>query len=357
MFHETRIHNVNIVSEHILPTPAEIRDKLPVSDAAQETVLRGRLTTEDILTRRDHRLLCVVGPCSIHDLKAARDYAVELNELAKEVSDTLFIVMRVYFEKPRTTVGWKGFINDPFLDDSFRIDEGLFLAREFLLQLAELGLPAGTEVLDPITPQYLAELISWSAIGARTTESQTHREIASGLSAPVGFKNGTNGSVEVAINALESASQAHHFLGITLQGQCAVFQTKGNPCAHIVLRGGTHPNYDSVSVADCEEKLRKAKLRENIMIDCSHGNSLKDYSKQAMVLRDVAAQIKNGNRSIIGMMLESNLAAGNQSLDLGLENLRYGVSITDGCMDWQTTATLLREVRSTLKDVLPNRLA
>ena len=278
------IFNVNIVSEELLPTPEEVCNDIPRSEQASETVIRGRTTIEKILSREDPRLLVVVGPCSIHDTEAARDYAKRLRKLADEVSDTMFLVMRVYFEKPRTTVGWKGLINDPHLDDSFKIDEGLRMARELLLEFAEMGLATGTEVLDPITPQYLIDLVSWSAIGARTTESQKHREISSGLSTAVGFKNGTDGSISVAINALKSVSHQHRFLGVTQDGRCAVFHTRGNQLGHVVLRGGNRPNYDSVNIALCEEKLREASLPVNIVVDCSHGNSLKDHALQPLVM-------------------------------------------------------------------------
>ncbi|MGB2788836.1 MAG: 3-deoxy-7-phosphoheptulonate synthase, partial [Dokdonella sp.] len=310
-----------------------------------------------ILDRQDPRLFVVVGPCSIHDVVAARDYAQRLKALADEVQDTLFLVMRVYFEKPRTTVGWKGLINDPRMDDTFRIDEGLQVARDLLLELAELGLPAGTEALDPIIPQYIHDLIAWTAIGARTTESQTHREIASGLSTPVGFKNGTNGSLEVAINALQSVASPHSFLGINQFGQSAVIRTLGNRYGHMVLRGGDRPNYDSVSIALCEKALRDKKLPVNIVVDCSHANSFKDPAMQPLVMRDCVHQIMEGNRSIVGVMIESNLGAGNQSIPTDRSQLKYGVSVTDACVDWATTETMLREAHAKLKGVLPARLA
>lgn len=349
-----KIYNVNIISEKLLPTPREVISAFPCSSRAEATVYQARLTIENILRRTDPRLLVIVGPCSIHDLQAASEYAENLATLSRKVSDTLFLVMRVYFEKPRTTIGWKGFINDPYLDDSFRIDEGLYKAREFLLKLAELGLPGGTETLDPITPQYLCDLISWSAIGARTTESQTHREIASGLSTPIGFKNGTDGSIEVAINALRSVQHSHHFLGITQDGRCAVFHTKGNRNAHIVLRGGSRPNYDSVSISLCERELEKAGLPVNIVVDCSHGNSLKDPTLQPLILQNVTNQIIEGNKSIVGVMLESNLAFGSQEISTPSQ-LRYGVSITDGCIDWATTEKTLLEAREALRTPLQAR--
>jgi 3-deoxy-7-phosphoheptulonate synthase len=353
-----QISNVNVVSQELLPTPEQVKAALAISKPAERTVVSGRETVCRILARRDPRLFLVVGPCSIHDVKAAKEYASRLKALADEVADTLVLIMRVYFEKPRTTVGWKGLINDPFMDDSFHIEKGLYLARELLLYLAEQGLPAATEALDPITPQYLSDLVTWSAIGARTTESQTHREMASGLSMPVGFKNGTDGSLGVAVNALKSVSQPHHFLGINQDGQCAVFRTGGNPHAHIVMRGGgQRPNYDSVSVAMCEQELARNGLKPNIVIDCSHGNSNKDPALQSLVAEDCAHQILEGNRSIVGLMLESHLHWGNQSIPKDLAQLKYGVSVTDGCMDWATTEKLLRSLRMKLKDVLTRRAA
>lgn len=350
-----KVFNVNIVSEKLLPTPREVCSSVQRTEKSDETVVRGRTTVKKILNREDPRLFVVVGPCSIHDLSAAKEYAKRLKDLAESVSDTMFLVMRVYFEKPRTTVGWKGFINDPDLDDSFHIEQGLYKARELLLELAELGLPTGTEVLDPITPQYLIDLVSWSAIGARTTESQKHREISSGLSTPVGFKNGTDGSIGVAINALKSVSHPHRFLGVTAEGQCAIFHTGGNEYAHIVLRGGEKPNYDSVSVALCEERLSDANLPANIVIDCSHGNSNKDHALQPLVMENCCNQIVNGNSSIVGFMLESNLCAGNQPITSDLSKLKHGVSVTDACMDWETTERLLLESHEKLKSVLSKR--
>jgi len=311
---------------------------------------------QNILAHTDHRLLVVVGPCSIHDVDAARDYARRLAGLAAELDEHLFIVMRAYFEKPRTTVGWKGLINDPHLDDSFCIAEGLEIARQLLLDIVELGVPLSTEALDPITPQYLHDLITWSAIGARTTESQTHREMASGLSSPIGFKNGTDGSLGVAINALQSVASPHRFLGISPSGQVSVIRTKGNPHAHIVLRGGTAgPNYDAASIAACEAALQSIGPFPNIMVDCSHANSSKDHNRQLVVARDVASQVLAGNRSIVGLMIESNLHAGNQKLGAG-KALRYGVSITDACIDWTATEDLLRELAESLGTTLRTRM-
>ena len=353
--HPNLINNVNVASQDVLLTPEEIKQRLPLSDDAEATVLNGRQTVQRILDRQDPRLFVVVGPCSIHDVAAARDYALRLKTLADEVQDTLLLIMRVYFEKPRTTVGWKGLINDPHMDDTFDIDQGLQVARGLLLELAELGLPAGTEALDPIIPQYIADLMTWTAIGARTTESQTHREIASGLSTPVGFKNATNGSLEVAINALQSAARSHSFLGINPQGQSAVIRTLGNHYGHIVLRGGDRPNYDSVSIALCEKALRDKKQPLNIVVDCSHANSFKDPAIQPLVMRDCVHQILEGNQSIVGLMVESNLGWGSQSIPADLSQLKYGVSVTDACVDWATTETMLREAHAKLKTVLPGR--
>jgi 3-deoxy-7-phosphoheptulonate synthase len=348
MFRTPQIDDLNVVSQVQLISPEALHDELPLSDAARRTVLAGRDTVKRILERADRRLFLVVGPCSIHDPAAALDYGRRLAALAREVEDTFFVVMRVYFEKPRTTVGWKGLINDPDLDDSFHIEKGLRIARKLLLQLNELGLACGTEALDPITPQYIADLISWSAIGARTTESQTHREMASGLSMPVGIKNGTDGNRAIAINALLSVSKPHAFLGIDPEGRCALTYTKGNRHAHIVLRGGAAPNYDTVSVALTEQELDRAGLARAIMIDCSHGNSGKDPVRQPLVFADVVHQIIEGNRSIVGAMIESNLEWGNQPL-AERSTLRYGVSITDACIDWPATEKSLREARAKLK--------
>ena len=347
---QERLQNINVVSSELLPTPEEIKRRYPLPPAAEEFVFRSRGAVRRILDREDPRLFVVVGPCSIHDPAAAREYARRLQAIARRVEQTLFVVMRVYFEKPRTTVGWKGLINDPDMDDSFHIEKGISLARELLLFLAEAGLPAATEALDPIMPQYLSELVTWTAIGARTTESQTHREMASGLSTPVGFKNGTDGSLAVAINALQSARHPHHFLGITQQGQSAVFRTRGNRYGHIVLRGGGgRPNYDSVSIALCERELEAAGLPGSLVVDCSHGNSNKDPALQALVAENVANQILEGNRSIVGLMLESNLNWGSQPIPSDLSELRYGVSVTDPCIDWETTEGLLRSLDERLR--------
>ncbi len=349
-------YGVNLISVETLISPAELKSHLPISEIALKTVVEGRNTVRAILENRDPRLFVVVGPCSIHDEKAALEYAHRLKELADRVSETFFLIMRVYFEKPRTTIGWKGYINDPYMDDSFKIQDGLFAARRLLLKCAEMGLPTGTEALDPITPAYLSDLITWAAIGARTTESQTHREMSSGLSMPVGFKNGTDGSIQVAIDALKTSLTPHNFLGINQQGQTSLVKTRGNPYGHIVLRGGSgRPNYDSVSVRLCEKSLEDAGLAPNMVIDCSHANSYKDHRLQPLVVTDVASQIANGNKSIVGLMLESHLNEGNQPLSKDPGQLRYGVSVTDKCMSWETTEKTLVEASNKLKTIIQDR--
>ncbi len=353
---DIQLENVNVLSQEVLITPEALKEEMPLSDGAAKTVSEGRQTINNILDGKDHRLFVVVGPCSIHDVRAAREYAERLRALSEELSDTLYLVMRVYFEKPRTTIGWKGLINDPHLDDSFDIEQGLHIGRRLLIDIAEMGLPAATEALDPISPQYLQDTISWSAIGARTTESQTHREMSSGLSMAIGFKNGTDGSLSVAVNALKSVSHPHSFLGINQKGNVAIIRTRGNRYGHVVLRGGGgKPNYDSVSVALCEQDLEKAGLRQAIMIDCSHANSNKDPALQPLVMQDIAHQIIEGNGSIIGLMVESNLNWGNQSIPENLADLKYGVSVTDACIDWATTEKTLRDMADKLRDVLPAR--
>ncbi len=348
--------NINLISQDVLITPAHLKSKLPASGQALQTIVEGRQAINNILDRKDPRLLVVVGPCSIHDTAAAMDYAGRLKSLAEEVKDTLLVVMRVYFEKPRTTTGWKGLINDPNLDDSFNIEEGLHIGRKLLLDIAELGLPTATEALDPISPQYLHDLISWSAIGARTTESQTHREMASGLSCAVGFKNGTDGSLTVAINALQSVSSSHHFLGINNDGQVAVIRTSGNPYAHVVLRGGGgKPNYDSVNVAMCEKELIEQKLSGNIMVDCSHANSNKNHELQPLVLENITNQILDGNQSIIGVMIESNIGEGNQKILPDHSKMTYGISVTDACIGWDKTLATLRMMAEKLNDAVNQR--
>ena len=352
---ENKTENLNVLAHEILPSPLTVKDTLPAAPEVAAAVLEARRCVRDILERRDHRLLVVVGPCSIHDTDAAIEYAGKLRQLARETSQSLYLVMRAYFEKPRTTVGWKGFINDPHLDDTFRIEEGIWRARKLLIDVTRMGMPLSTEALDPIMPQYLHDLITWSAIGARTTESQTHREMASGLSSIVGVKNGTDGSLAVAVNALRSMTKPHRFLGINPSGQVAVIHTRGNDLAHIVLRGGNAgTNYDRDSIAACEKSLREAGLPTNIMVDCSHANSNKDHRRQPAVARAVSRQIEDGNASIIGIMLESNLAEGGQSLS---DDLRYGVSITDACIGWECTESLLRELADRLSPALAQRAA
>ena len=350
------IDDVNIKSIQTLITPAELKADLPLSETASQTVLQGRATVRNILDGNDKRLFVVIGPCSIHDVKAANEYADRLKELSEKVKDTLYLVMRVYFEKPRTTVGWKGLINDPDMNDSFNIEKGLHIGRGLLLELNEKGLPCATEALDPNSPQYYQDLISWSAIGARTTESQTHREMSSGLSSPVGFKNGTDGGLTVATNAMQSVKHGHSFLGLNENGQVAIINTNGNPYAHVVLRGGNgKPNYDASSVADAEAALAKAKVSNKIMIDTSHANSNKDPYLQPLVLKNITEQILDGNKSIVGIMVESHLKGGRQDIPENLCDLVYGQSVTDGCIDWETTEKALLEMHEALKDVLPNR--
>ena len=355
---ETRLFNIHIRSEKPLVSPADIKAELPLSANLEQAVLAARQRIRAILDRADSRVLAIVGPCSIHDVDSGLEYARRLKALDAEVGDAITLVMRVYFEKPRTTVGWKGLINDPRLDGSFRIEEGLRLARRFLLDVAAMGLPCGTEALDPVVPQYIGDAIAWTAIGARTSESQTHRELASGLSSPVGFKNTTDGNMELAINAIQSAGQPHHFLGITQNGRIAVFHTRGNPHAHIILRGGSRPNYDSASLAYCREKLRAAGLPQNIVVDCSHGNSEKDFARQPAVFNDCIRQIEEGNTAIVGLMLESNLAAGNRSgFAPGSDAAPAGLSITDACIDWDTTESLLRDAAARLRALQASRLS
>jgi len=344
------LQNINVISFDAMPTPKELHVRLPLSEQAAQTVNKGREALRAILERRDNRLFVVVGPCSIHDPIAGLDYARRLKTLQEEVKDTLLLVMRVYFEKPRTTTGWKGYINDPDMDDSFHVDRGMEQARQFLLDICELGLPAGTEALDPISPQYLGDLISWTAIGARTTESQTHREMSSGLSTPVGFKNGTDGDIGIAINAILSASHPHSFLGLNDEGRVAIVRTIGNHHGHVVLRGGDgRPNYDTVSVAMTEQAMINAELPANIVVDCSHANSFKKPELQTLVMADVINQVVNGNTSIVGLMIESNLVAGNQKIPADLLQLKYGCSVTDACVDWETTEKMLREAAMRLR--------
>ncbi len=346
------LSDVRVLSAEVLPAPAEVMREIPASTDAMRAVAWGRRTVQAILEGTDPRLFAVVGPCSIHDPAAALEYARRLKTLADEVSPTLCLVMRVYFEKPRTTVGWKGLVNDPFMDDSFHIEQGLRIARRLLVDINALGLPCGTEALDPISPQFLGDLVAWSAIGARTTESQTHREMASGLSTPVGFKNGTDGSLAVAVNAMLSARHPHAFLGVNGDGRVAVIRTAGNALGHLILRGGASPNYDSAAVAEAEDALAAAGLAPRIVIDCSHGNSRKNHARQPLVLHDVVHQVLEGNRSIRGVMLESNLAEGNQPIPDDRSQLRWGVSVTDACLGWEATEKALRRAAQDLEPVV-----
>ena len=351
-----RLSDLNIDDYQVVITPTELKKELPLPESVRDLVANSRQTVKDILDGKDDRLFAVVGPCSIHDTELALEYGKRLKALADEVSEQVFIIMRVYFEKPRTTVGWKGLINDPHLNGSFEIEDGLRKARKLLIDLSEIGLPLATEALDPISPQYLQDTITWTAIGARTTESQTHREMSSGLSSPVGFKNGTDGSLDVAVNAMKSVVSGHAFLGINPQGQVAITKTKGNQYGHVVLRGGGgKPNYDSVSIALCEQALEKAKLPTNIVVDCSHASSNKDHNVQPLVLDDIAHQIKDGNRSICGVMIESNINEGNQSIPDDLSQLKYGVSVTDACISWESTVKSLNKMASTLTGHLTGR--
>jgi len=353
---KSTLNDIHVNAEEVLITPEQLREQMPLSHEGREFVESARQAISNIIHKKDHRLLLISGPCSVHDVEAAKAYAHQLKALHDKFQDSIYIVMRVYFEKPRTTVGWKGLINDPHMDGSFDVASGLKKARELLIYLTDLGLPLATEALDPISPQYLAELFSWAAIGARTTESQTHREMASGLSMPIGFKNGTNGSLGVAINALQSAASSHRFMGINRQGQVSLIKTSGNPDGHVILRGGKQPNYDSVNVAECENELLKQGLVPGIVIDCSHGNSNKDYKRQPLVADNVFNQICEGNKSIIGIMLESNINAGNQSTNLPKDELQYGVSVTDACIDFETTEQLIASASVKLKQVLIERL-
>ncbi|WP_042959090.1 3-deoxy-7-phosphoheptulonate synthase [Erwinia tasmaniensis] len=351
------LNNVHIADEQILITPELLKNQYPLNNALEGQVTASRRIISDIISGKDHRLLVVCGPCSIHDPEAALAYARDLKKLADKVNDRLYIVMRVYFEKPRTTVGWKGLINDPHMDNTFDMETGLHIARKLLLNLVEIGLPLATEALDPNSPQYLGDLFSWSAIGARTTESQTHREMASGLSMPVGFKNGTDGSLATAINAMRAAAQPHRFVGINQAGQVCLLQTQGNPDGHVILRGGKQPNYGPQDVAQCEKEMQQAGLRPSLMIDCSHGNSNKDFRRQSGVAESAVAQIKDGNRSIIGLMLESNIHEGNQSSEQPRSEMRYGVSVTDACINWETTEKLLQDIYQDLDGALAARLS
>jgi 3-deoxy-7-phosphoheptulonate synthase len=344
------IRNLNIESITHLETPREFLDRMPITPAIAETVTRGRQEVLNVINGADDRMLMIVGPCSIHDTKAGLEYARKLAALAPEIKDRVLVVMRVYFEKPRTTVGWKGLINDPHLNGTFDMATGLTMAREFLLEVLELGLPTATEWLDPITPQYLADAVCWGAIGARTVESQTHRQLASGLSMPIGYKNGTGGSIQIAVDAMVAAREPHTFLSVEEDGRVSIVKTKGNPGGHVVLRGGSGgPNYDPGAVARASAALTKAGFEPHIVIDCSHANSGKDHRRQPLVFRDVMHQRLTGSREIVGMMLESHLNAGAQKADSDPSKLKYGVSITDACVDWDTTESLLREAHAALE--------
>jgi len=344
----SRIQDLHVIAAEPLIAPLLLKEKLAVDDKVVRTVVQARETIRAILTGRDRRMLCIVGPCSIHDPDAALEYARRLVRLGTQVSGELFVIMRVYFEKPRTTVGWKGLINDPHMDDSCDMREGLRMARKLLLEINRLELAAGTELLDPITPQYIADLVAWAAIGARTTESQTHREMASGLSMPVGFKNTTEGNLQAAINAIQSARRPHSFLGITQDGVSAVIRTTGNPDTHVVLRGGRTPNFDPASVAECRQLLTKAGLEPRILVDCSHAQTSKDYTRQAGVFAALVEQVAAGDSAIMGAMLESNLEAGSQPVSPDRSKLKYGVSVTDPCIDWATTERCLLDAAAAL---------
>ena len=332
--------DLRIIETQELSTPEEVRKELFVNETAAITILNSRKTIENILDEKDDRVFVVVGPCSIHDPVAAIEYAKKLKEISKKVSDKLFLIMRVYFEKPRTTIGWKGLINDPMLDGSFKINEGIRIGRKLLLDIVNLEIPTGTEYLDLISPQYIADIISWGAIGARTTESQCHRELASGLSCPIGFKNGTDGNLQITFDAIKSASCSHHFLSVTTEGKSAIFSTSGNPYCHTILRGGSNKiNYDEKSIDEVSVRLDKAGLPQQIVVDCSHANSLKDHKKQMVVVADLANQLKNGEKRIKGLMIESNLVEGNQNIND--DKLIYGKSVTDACIGWEDTEKAL----------------
>lgn len=337
-----QISNIRVKSFTKLITTKALREKAPEKDRANLTTYKGRQEIFDILDGKDNRFVVITGPCSIHDVTAAKDYALRLLRLREKFSDKLCLVMRVYFEKPRTTIGWKGMINDPYLNGSNKVEDGLLMARQLLIDIAEMGVPTATELLDPIVAAYIGELVSWVAIGARTTESQTHRQMASGLSAPVGFKNGTDGNLDIAINAMESAAAAHSFVGVDDDGMVSILETTGNPYTHLVLRGGSgKANYHIEDIEEAEAKLIKRNFTPRIMVDCSHENSNKDHMKQILAIRDIIAQKKFGNKSIFGLMLESNINEGNQKLPADLSQLKYGVSLTDKCISWEETEKAL----------------
>ena len=350
------IENLHIIRQEELPSPEALKNEFPLQGAGMDTVLSGHRNVKAVLDRSDTRLVVVVGPCSIHSPDEAKEYAEKLKSLSDELSNELLILMRVYFEKPRTSVGWEGLIYDPHLDGSHRIDHGLRIGRQLMIDIAEIGLPIAIEALDLITPQYLQDLVTWTAVGARTTESPTHRKLSSGISSAVGFKNNVDGAVMVAVNAIRSASSANSFISVTDEGKVAVFRSEGNPHCHVILRGGKAPNYDKDSVSKCEEELKKAGLPTNIMIDCSHGNSNKNHENQGLVLEEIAKQIEGGNRSIIGVMIESNLNEGNQPITDDLSDLSYGVSVTDACISWESTEELLRSFAKRISASLKNRI-
>ncbi|MEN8687714.1 MAG: 3-deoxy-7-phosphoheptulonate synthase [Desulfuromonadales bacterium] len=346
-----RTNNLNVSGLTPLIAPADLKQVLPLSEEDAEFVAEARTQVQDILWNRDPRMMVVIGPCSIHDPKSALEYAERLAELNRELCDQLLLVMRVYFEKPRTTIGWKGLINDPDLNGTHQISKGLGIARRLMLNITAMGLPVATEMLDPITPQYMADTISWGAIGARTTESQTHREMSSGLSFPVGFKNGTDGNLQIAIDAMGAACHPHSFLGINREGRTSIVRTTGNPDVHIVLRGGNlKPNFAAADIAEAEAKLDQAGIKTSLMVDCSHANSLKDHKRQEAVMQDVMKQVAAGNGKIGSLMIESFLKEGNQKMADKLEDLEYGVSITDKCVDWATTERMLRHAHATLRE-------
>ena len=340
--------DLRIIETQELSTPEDVRKELPITELSAKTILDSRKTIENILDEKDDRIFVVIGPCSIHDPVAAMDYAKKLKKISQDVSENLFIIMRVYFEKPRTTVGWKGLINDPMLDGSFEINKGIRIGRKLLLDIVDLEIPAGTEYLDLISPQYIADIISWGAIGARTTESQCHRELASGLSCPVGFKNGTDGNLQITIDAIKAASGAHHFLSVTKEGNSAIFSTSGNPYCHTILRGGSNKvNYDEKSIDDVSARLDKANLPQQIIVDCSHANSLKDHKKQMVVVDNLVGQLSHGEKRIKGLMIESNLVEGNQNIND--PDLVYGKSVTDACIGWEDTEKALYALSDAIK--------
>jgi 3-deoxy-7-phosphoheptulonate synthase len=340
--------DLRIIETQELSTPEDVRKELPITELSAKTILDSRKTIENILDEKDDRIFVVIGPCSIHDPVAAMDYAKKLKKISQDVSENLFIIMRVYFEKPRTTVGWKGLINDPMLDGSFEINKGIRIGRKLLLDIVDLEIPTGTEYLDLISPQYIADIISWGAIGARTTESQCHRELASGLSCPIGFKNGTDGNLQITIDAIKAASGAHHFLSVTKEGNSAIFSTSGNPYCHTILRGGSNKvNYDEKSIDDVSARLDKANLPQQIIVDCSHANSLKDHKKQMVVVDNLIGQLSHGEKRIKGLMIESNLVEGNQNIND--PDLVYGKSVTDACIGWEDTEKALYALSDAIK--------